>query len=150
MQGDLYSPSLQDREITTTKSFNIGGLFVVAFFGGIIGVTILGIRNALWLRLERKYIQMLVAFSVLLFIIKCWVIYAIANQIIMIDESYQNNIARGFGILVFAFYYFMMKKPFNEHIAVGGGTEVLYRQGIVWVIISAFIEGFLIMISGSN
>lgn len=148
MQRDLYSPSLEDHETTVTKSYNIGGLFVVAFFGGIIGVSVLGIRNAMWLRLGRKYIQFLVAISVVLFVCKTLLIFGILNGLVPLDESYSNNIARGFGVLCFAFYYFTLKKPFNEHLALGGGTEVLYKQGFLWVIISAFIEGFLIMISG--
>lgn len=144
MQGDLYSPSLQDHAVTKTKSYNISGLFLVAFFGGIIGVTVLGIRNAQWLRLEKKLIQLLVAISVILFICKTFVVYAISTGMLNIADSNVDNIVKAFGVLCFIFYYFMLKKPFKEHLAVGGDTEVLYKQGILWVLISVVIEVILI------
>lgn len=147
MQGDLYSASLLENEASATKSYNIGGLFLIAFFGGIIGVTVLGIQNAKWLRLDKKYIQGLIAVSTILFIVKMAVIYAIAQQTIAISLSNMDNIAKLFGVLCYVFYYLAMKKPFKEHLAVGGDTEVLYKKGILWVLISALIETMLIMLS---
>lgn len=144
MQGDLYSPSLQETEVSKTKSYQIGSLFIVAFFGGIIGVTVLGIRNAKWLRLERKSILFLIAVSMVLFVCKLLVFFAIANQIIVVNDSYFNDIIRGFGVLCFVFYYFTLKKPFKEHLSVGGGTEGLFSQGILWVFLSVMIEVILI------
>ncbi|MGN7477439.1 hypothetical protein ACTHOQ_06260 [Solibacillus silvestris] len=144
---DLYSSSLVENDAGATKSYNIGGLFLVAFFGGIIGVSVLGIQNAKWLRLDKKYIQGLIAVSTVLFILKVIVVYAIAQQAIAISLSNMDNIAKLFGVLCYIIYFLAMKKPFKEHLAVGGGTEVLYKKGIVWVLISGVIESMLIMLS---
>lgn len=147
MQSDLYSASLDEHEVSATKSYNISGLFLVGFFGGVIGITVLGIQNAKWLRLDKRYIQGLIAVSTVLFIVKVIVVYAIAQQTIAISLSNMDNIAKMFGVLCYGFYYFAMKKPFKEHLAVGGGTEALFKKGVVWVLISGAIEAFLIMLS---
>ena len=147
MQSDLYSASLDEHEVSATKSYNISGLFLVGFFGGIIGITVLGIQNAKWLRLDKRYIQGLIAVSTVLFIVKVIVVYAIAQQTIAISLSNMDNIAKMFGVLCYGFYYFAMKKPFKEHLAIGGGTEPLFKKGVVWVLISGAIEAFLIMLS---
>ena len=46
MQEDFYAPSLTSGEGKKTKSYDSNKLFFVAFFGGTIAVSILGIRNA--------------------------------------------------------------------------------------------------------
>jgi hypothetical protein len=140
MQEDLYSPSLQGREVSNTKSYNIGSLFIVAFFGGVVGVSVLGLRNAKWLRLERKFILLLLATSVGLFVINHFIFFAISNGMISMKDTYFDNITKGFGILTFMIYYFTLKKPYKEHLAVGGDTEVMFGQGVLWIVISVIIE----------
>lgn len=65
MQEDLYSPILATREVERTKSYNIANLFYVAFFGGVVAMSVLGIRNSKWLQIEKKYIRLLTAMSIL-------------------------------------------------------------------------------------
>ena len=145
MQEDLYTPSLAKGEARKTKSYDINQLFIVAFFGGIVAVSMLGIRNAKWLQLEEKYIRILTAISVSLLLVKLAIVYAIMHQIIEVEGSMSRFISRALGLLCFVFFYLFLKGPFKEHILLQGETEPLLKQGILWVLLAALIEGVLII-----
>lgn len=144
MNDDLYIPSLTNGETRKTKSYHIGNLFFVAFFGGIIAVSILGVRNAKWLKLEKKYIQILAIISISLYIIKLLIAYIAIHQLFIdIDSSVLRIISKVAGLVCFLFYYLILKVPFKEHIFLNGDTEPLMRQGILWILIAVVIEGIL-------
>lgn len=145
MSEELYTASLADREVRKTKSYEIHNLFFVAFFGGIIAVSMLGIRNAKWLQLEEKYIRILTAISVSLLLIKMVIVYAVTHQLIDVEGSFSRFISRLLGLLCFVCFYFFLKKPYKEHVVLHGETEPLLKQGIYWVLLSALIEGVMVV-----
>ncbi|MGM7634844.1 hypothetical protein [Bacillus sp. Hm123] len=144
-EESLYTASLSEGKDQQTKSYNLGSLFVVAFFGGVFAVTVLGLRNAKWLLLEKKYILQLAAFSVFALLLKLWGVYAVSHGVLEMEDSFMKVIGRGMGILVYLVYYFVLKRAFNDHLALGGETKPLMKDGIIWVLISAFVEGGLVV-----
>lgn len=145
MQEDLYTPSLVDGEGRKTKSYNISNLFFVAFFGGVVAVAMLGMRNAKWLQLEEKYIRILTAISISLLLFKLAIVYAVTHQLIDVEGSTSRFISRVIGLLCFAVFYLFLKRPFKEHLLLHGETEPLLKQGILWVLLAALIEGVLVV-----
>lgn len=137
---NLYTPSLTGNDVEKTKSFEVGNLFIVAIMGGIIAVSVLGIRNAKSLKLEKKYIQLLTIVSVVLIISKLALVFAIANQIINIDLTYIKLIGRLFGAACFFIYFAFLNKPYKDHLALGGDTDSLIGPGLTWCLISGLIE----------
>lgn len=141
MDHRLYTSTLSEN-ISGTKSYNISNLVYVAFFGGIIAISVLGIQNAIMLRLEKKYIRILVAISIIFFIAKYLILSIILfNQIETRSIKY---IIQGMGVVVYIFYYAILKRPYHDHLTAGGDTEVLYKKGILWCVIAMIIEAVLI------
>ncbi|MEG0260837.1 MAG: hypothetical protein RR595_05095 [Lysinibacillus sp.] len=143
MQQNLYTPSLADGEVSKSKSFEVGQLFIVAILGGIIAIAVLGIRNAKWLHVEKKYIHILTAVSVVLYVCKLGLVYAITHQIIDMDEAFIKLIGRLFGAVCFFVYFAFLKRPFNDHKVLDGTTESLIGPGLTWCIIAILIDGLL-------
>ena len=65
MQEDLYTASITDEYLKKTKSYNLSSLFIAAFFGQIIAITVLGLQNAIWLKVEKKILYKLVTITLL-------------------------------------------------------------------------------------
>lgn len=143
MMENLYEPSLTNNEVDRTRSYEISNLFFVAAFGGIFAITILGIQNAKWLKIEKKDIQLLVIISIVLIIAKLAVVYAIGQQLIPIDEKYIKFIGRLFGVACFFIFFAFLDKPYKEHLAVDGGAESLWRPGFAAIIFSGLIDALV-------
>ncbi|WP_203364090.1 hypothetical protein [Bacillus sp. REN10] len=148
-EESLYTPSLSEGTARQTKSYNIGGLFIVAFFGGVFAMTVLGLRNAKWLLIEKKHFQGLVAASVIALLLKLSIVYAISHGMLGGGEALIRAVGKGSGILLYFIYYFVLKRAFNDHLALGGEIRPLVRDGIIWVVISAFLEGGLVLFVAS-
>lgn len=146
MQENLYTSSLITGEVKPTKSYDIHYLFYVAFFGGIIAVSVLGIKNAKWLQIDKKLVRVLILISSLLFMLKLVLFYAFTHQIIDLHSSYLKYSANLFGIICFLAYYFILKNPYKEHILIHGETEPLLKEGILWALAAALIEGILFVL----
>ena len=144
MQEDLYSASITDEYLKKTKSYNLSSLFIAAFFGQIIAITALGLQNAIWLKVEKKILYKLITISSTFFILKIYLTFAIANQIINLDESYIKIFGRVIGVVTFIIYYTLLKGAFKEHMSLNGETKSLILPGIIWCIIAAAIEFFII------
>ncbi|WP_460014406.1 hypothetical protein [Lysinibacillus sp. CTST325] len=140
---NLYEPSLTNKEVDRTRSYEIGSLFFVAIFGGIFAITILGIQNAKWLKIEKKYIQLLTIISIVLIIAKLAVVYAIGQQLILIDEKYIKFISQLFGVACFFIFFVFLDEPYKEHLAVDGSAESLWKPGFIAIIISGLIDALV-------
>ncbi len=141
---NIYQPSLISENEDRTRSYNVNNLFFVAFLGGIIAITALGIQNAKWLKLEKKYIRILTILSGLLITGKLIMVYAIGQGILAIDENYIKVFGRIIAVAGFFIFFAFLNRPYKDHLAVGGQTESLWKPGFLACMISGFIE-FLAM-----
>ncbi|MEK4170531.1 MULTISPECIES: hypothetical protein [unclassified Lysinibacillus] len=137
---NIYQPSLISENEDRTRSYNVNNLFFVAFLGGIIAITALGIQNAKWLKLEKKYIRILTILSGLLITGKLIMVYAIGQGILAIDENYIKVFGRIIAVAGFFIFFAFLNRPYKDHLAVGGQTESLWKPGFLACMISGFIE----------
>ncbi|WP_342545128.1 hypothetical protein [Lysinibacillus sp. FSL W7-1291] len=137
---NIYQPSLISENEDRTRSYNVNNLFFVAFLGGIIAITALGVQNAKWLKLEKKYIRILTILSGLLITGKLIMVYAIGQGILAIDENYIKVFGRIIAVAGFFIFFAFLNRPYKDHLAVGGQTESLWKPGFLACMISGFIE----------
>lgn len=137
---NIYQPSLISENEDRTRSYNVNNLFFVAFLGGIIAITALGIQNAKWLKLEKKYRRILTILSGLLITGKLIMVYAIGQGILAIDENYIKVFGRIIAVAGFFIFFAFLNRPYKDHLAVGGQTESLWKPGFLACMISGFIE----------
>lgn len=64
MNQELLQPSLRHGGVRETKSFDIGYLFYIGLFGGLLPVLVLGTVNAFWLRMQKNVTAMLLIFGI--------------------------------------------------------------------------------------
>ena len=140
MQEDLYTASITDEYLKKTKSYNLSSLFIAAFFGQIIAITVLGLQNAIWLKVEKKILYKLVTISSTLFVFQVYLTYLITHQIINLDEGYLTTIGRVIAIVTFVIYYNYLKSNFEVHMSLNGKTQSLLFPGIILSIIGIAIE----------
>lgn len=136
----IYQPSLLNENEDRTRSYVVNNLFFVAFFGGIFAIVVLGMQNAKWLKLEKKYIRILTILSGLLIIGKLIVVYAIGQGILAIDEDYIKVFGRIIAVAGYFIFFAFLNRPYKEHLVVGGQTESLWMPGFLACIVSGFIE----------
>ncbi|MGE7999364.1 hypothetical protein ACQKOF_11875 [Lysinibacillus sp. NPDC093190] len=137
---NLYEPSIKSNDVDRTRSYEVSNLFFVAMFGGLFAIAALGLQNAKWLKIEKKYIQLLTIISIVLIIAKLAVVYAIGQQIIAIDEKLIKFVGRLFGAACFFIFFAFLDKPYKEHLSVGGEAESLWRPGFIAIIFSGLID----------
>ncbi|ACA40468.1 hypothetical protein J2D69_12100 [Lysinibacillus sphaericus] len=136
----IYQPSLLNENEDRTRSYVVNNLFFVAFFGGIFAIVVLGMQNAKWLKLEKKYIRILTILSGLLIIGKLIMVYAIGQGILAIDEDYIKVFGRIIAVAGYFIFFAFLNRPYKEHLVVGGQTESLWMPGFLACIVSGFIE----------
>ncbi len=131
----IYQPSILNENEDRTRSYVVNNLFFVAFFGGIFAIVVLGMQNAKWLKLEKKYIRILTILSGLLILGKLIMVYAIGQGILAIDENHIKIFGRIIAVAGdFIFFAFL------NHLAVRGRNESLWKRGFLACIIAGFIE----------
>lgn len=140
---DLYSPSLTDKD-SRTKSFDIHYLFFVAFVGGIIAISVLGIQNAKMLRLDKKIIALMTTIAIFFFVCKIFILYSFHHGLLEIESG--NIFSRAFGVFEYVIYYAILKKPYHEHLTTGAKTEPLLKKGIFWCSIAIVTEVVIVAI----
>lgn len=142
---DLYESSL-DQGWQETKTYDINKFFLVAFFGGVIPMLVLGIRNAKWLRVSLKWIYPLIAFGIVLLLAK----YLLYVPSIEGDAFIDNRMVRyGYkagSIILFLLFKLLLNKAFNQHLVTHGETEPLLKDAIIWIIIGGIIEVIIGMV----
>lgn len=136
----IYQPSILNENEDRTRSYVVNNLFFVAFFGGIFAIVVLGMQNAKWLKLEKKYIRILTILSGLLIIGKLIMVYAIGQGILAIDEDYIKVFGRIIAVAGYFIFFAFLNRPYKEHLVVGGQIESLWMPGFLACIVSGFIE----------
>ncbi|QTB25056.1 hypothetical protein [Lysinibacillus sphaericus] len=136
----IYQPSLLNENEDRTRSYVVNNLFFVAFFGGIFAIVVLGMQNAKWLKLEKKYIRILTILSGLLIIGKLIMVYAIGQGILAIDEDYIKVFGRIIAVAGYFIFFAFLNRPYKEHLVVGGQTESLWMPGFLACTVYGFIE----------
>ncbi|NOG26422.1 hypothetical protein [Lysinibacillus fusiformis] len=134
----LYTPSLTGKKVRRTKSFSIHNLVIVAFIGGLLAITIVGFINANALKLEKQYIRLLIVSSVILHtaIIIFYVFLPFSAEMDLLI----NRLLAGVSYFIF---WVILKRPYKEHLVFVGATQSLYWKGIIYCLISIFMDGFL-------
>lgn len=138
--NSLYEPSLSAGTVRETRSYNIGSLVYVAFFGGVLALSVLGTKNARQLNIKPSMIQGLIGAAIIVFLAKMGFYYAYFHELIELDRSIVKLCARGAELLLFGGFFMAMRKAFRIHTIFGGETESLWKAGILWCIISAVVE----------
>jgi hypothetical protein len=138
---ELYEPSLSTGTIRETRSYNIGSLVYVAFFGGVLALSVLATKNAKQLQVRPAIIQGLIAAAIVVFIAKMGFYYAYFHDLIELDRSSVKFLARGAELLLFGGFFLAMRQPFKQHLIFGGETESLWKAGVIWCLVSAIFEG---------
>ena len=142
---ELYQSSL-DKGWQDSKSFDINKLFLVAFFGGIIPLIVLGRRNANWLHVPTKKLYPLIAISIVLVVSKFLLVHAALEGYVPFGI---REIRNGFKIslvLLFLYLKHILSKPFQQHMVTNGETEPLLKTAIIWTLIGGVIETILLFI----
>ena len=134
----VYTPSLTGKKVRRTKSFIIHNLVIVAFIGGLLAITIVGFINANALKLEKQYIRLLIVSSVILHtaIIIFYVFLPFSAEMDLLI----NRLLAGVSYFIF---WVILKRPYKEHLVFVGETQSLYWIGIIYCLISIFMDGFL-------
>lgn len=110
----IYQPSILNENEDRTRSYVVNNLFFVAFFGGIIAIVALGMQNAKWLKLEKKYIRILTILSGLLIIGKLIMVYAIGQGILAIDEDYIKVFGRIIAVAGYFIFFAFLNRPIKN------------------------------------
>ncbi|EAZ85457.1 hypothetical protein AB9L15_09395 [Lysinibacillus fusiformis] len=134
----LYTPSLTNKKVRRTKSFSIHNLVIVAFIGGLLAITIVGFINANALKLEKHYIRLLIVSSVILH--TATIIFYVFLPFSAEMDLLINRLLAGVSYFIFLV---ILKRPYKEHLVFVGETKSLYWIGIIYCLISIFIDGFL-------
>ncbi|MBO8172054.1 MAG: hypothetical protein H0Z33_09190 [Bacillaceae bacterium] len=147
---ELYRPTLREKGVQKTQSYEIGYLVYVAFFGGIIAITVLGARNARWLGVNKSWINALITAGVILLAAKFIAVSALLGLDLGRDiNQYIKLGSRGAAIFLFLAYYYLMKYKYKEFLAMGGEVNSLKGDGIFWVAIAIFVEVILLSLAGA-
>ncbi len=136
----IYQPSILNENEDRTRSYVVNNLFFVAFFGGIFAIVVLGMQNAKWLKLEKKYIRILTILSGLLILGKLIMVYAIGQGILAIDENHIEIFGRIIAVAGYFIFFAFLNRPYKDHLAVRGRNESLWKRGFLACIIAGFIE----------
>ena len=134
---NFYSPSLTGKNVGKTQSYVINSLFIVAIIGGLFAVSVLGIINAIYLKIERKTILLLTTICIVLMCANV-VTYDITKQF----EEHTLLIGRLYAAVCFFIFYAFLKKPYKEHLIVVGELKSLFWPGLIWCIVSIFFDDF--------
>ena len=142
---ELYQSSL-DKGWQDTKSFDINKLLLVAFFGGIIPLIVLGWRNAKWLQISIKKLYPLIAIGIILLVGA----FLLAQAALEGNVPFSTREVRyGYKIGIVLLYLYLksiLNKPFQQHMVINGETEPLLKTAIIWTLIGGIIETVLLVI----
>lgn len=139
----LYQPSLKEGW-KETKSYDINNFFLVAFFGGVIPLLVLGTKNATWLKVSKKVIYSLIALGILLLAMKFTFVYFVTNGTIEMDN---RMIRYGYKIgcvLLYLLYRKVLKQPFQQHMITVDQTLPILKPALLWIMVGIIVEIILL------
>lgn len=139
----LYEPSLES-EYEETKSYDLNRFYLVAFFGGVIPVIVLSIRNAKWLHASKKLMYFIAGVGGAILAAKFIVAFLMANGLLAMEER-ELRLGYRVGSLLFVLLITQfMKKPFHQHMMTDGTLERLLKPAVIWSVVGGVIEFGLI------
>lgn len=148
---DLYRPSLKEGW-NQTKTYDINRLFFVAFFGGVIPMMVLGIRNSKWLKLPKLQTYFLLATSVLVLLAEVVILYIYANDTFTEGSRIPRVSVKILSILLFFLYQYVLNKPFQQHLYTNGEVEPILKSALLWITLGVIIQftivAILFMVTG--
>lgn len=148
MENDLYRPTLNAQNTHHTESYDVGKLFLVAFFGGTIAISALSVINARWLKISQTTVTLMIIAAVVVLGLKMGAYYGYMHEILDWSRQSVRYSGRALDLALFGGFYFTMNKAFRSHLVLNGETKPMLRDAIVWIIISVVIEYFMISMIG--
>lgn len=148
MSDELFQPSLKNQNYVGLKSYNISKLIYVAFFGGIIPTVALGTQNAKWLRIDKKFINLMIILGGLVLFSKVIAVGLVLAHYLEVSSRTIKLMYRVGSLLVYLGYSFIMRGKFKQHNIIGGSYQPMLNDAIKWIIIGIIIEFILLSIGG--
>lgn len=140
----LFQASLdKDKEIKM-ESYDLGKLFYVAFFGGLVPLIALGTKNAKWLGIDKKIINILIAVGSLMLLGKVIVSGMVVGKVLVISSRTVRWGYRIASVLLYIAYKTVMSKRYNIFLGFGEQTTPIFKDAVKWFFIGMLLEGTLI------
>lgn len=146
MENDLFRPTLTEENTEIIESYNIRNLFYVAFFGGIIPMTWLGTKNAKWLNINKKKINLLISIGILFLALKMGMVWMSYSEKLIIETRVIRWLYKGLSVILYFGYYLVMKKEFEQQVFWGVKIRPMFKDAILTFVASTFIETALVVI----
>lgn len=140
MPHDLFSPSLTEETEVIKESYDISRLYLVAFFGGAISVTILAVINAQWLGLEKKWMRMMILAGLMVLSVKILLFYLISHSLIVMDNGILKIIYKTLCVAMAYGCAKCMEKRFNLFTHYGGKTKGILQPFLLSLLIAVPVE----------
>ena len=131
----------------STTDFGDEPLFYVAFFGGIIPLVALGVKNAKWLRVKKQMISMIIVVGVFLLLLK-----AVVTALVMGGSVVGFNLRflrwgfRGVALLFYLGYRFLLRRQYHQHLVTVGEFEPMLRDAMIWIAAAIVIETVFLLL----
>lgn len=138
MSEELFQPSLKAGDLQA-KSYDIGKLLYVAFFGGVLPTVVLGALNARWLRVEKKLINLMIGVGVIAFLAEMIMWGVLLKGYVSFQNRSFRWIFRAAALLIYLGFYRILKPKFQQHLLTEGEIKPLLKDAIVWSVIGAAV-----------
>lgn len=148
MDKDIFKPSLKEDGIRKTDTYDIRKLFYVAFFGGTIPITILGVRNSRWLGVKKGFVTAFYLIGALILVSKIFVVALYMGDALEISSRNIRLGVRVADVLLYAFMYMVMNPKYKMHLMTGGEEQPLFKNALKWIIIGIVAELALLSAGG--
>jgi len=116
VKEDLFQPSLTE-EYELTKSFNLGYLALIGFFGGVVPVLIMGKLNARWLKVDGILINLLMVLGILILAANTIVTGLYTYTDYEISSRLTRIIFRVASVVLALLFARVMKPAYIKHLA---------------------------------
>jgi len=144
VKNNLFKASLGSKSDVPLKSYDIGKLLLVGFFGGLVSMGIIGTINGIWLKLDRKILIGLGALALILLCLKLMLLGMMGMGILGWDYRTYRMVSKIGYVALFLAYYFAFKKPFTLFVYAGGIPTPLLKPGLLWILIGGLIEFLMV------
>ena len=148
MTDELFKPSLENEEPIKIETYDIGKLFYVAFFGGIIPTVVLGTINAKGLRISKNITNILATIGILILLAKVVIVGLVVSGSMTLDNRSLRWIFRIVAVALYLVYFRIMKPKFEQHMFLGGEVKPLLKHAIIWMVIGVMVELILLSAGG--
>lgn len=152
MSQELFQSTLREENEGKLKSYNLEKLYLVAFFGGLIPTVALSIKNALWLRIDRRWTIFMGGTGVIYLLSKVYFVSYYVPAIIQQGHDSQTRmtkyIFRAITLLISVLFIRIMNKQYRRQQMFGGEFQPILKDAIIWTLIGTIIEVIVILLGG--